>query len=358
MQKTLALVMVVKNEEKGLEKAILSCKDFVDEIIIAVDSKSSDGTLDIAKKHATEYKIFEFDDDFSEARNFAQEGVKSDWILYLDGHEYIEKCEKLQEYLNLDCDGLLITMRMENGTEFRNPRIYKNGLKFVGRIHEHPECTKTFLCLGVVAKHNRTEGQAQNAIEERDQQRNFQMQEVMLKELEKNPKDLRVLFHMACWYQTINDIHNALKYQNLYLKYSKNHGDRYYVYFIRSMLFMGRNRLFRAFWAINQADCEEPERWETEKMKGMLFFSKKQYEKALVHLVNSFQENKKDFAYKPLPRDNAGTWNLIGECFYRRGIYDKASEAFMQASGRSAQKDKIEFFKNRSNLMAKMFLGR
>jgi glycosyltransferase involved in cell wall biosynthesis len=358
MQKTLALVMVVKNEEKGLEQAILSAKPFVNEIVIAVDSASNDATLDIAKKYADVYKIFEFDNDFSDARNFAHMGVKSDWILFLDGHEILEKAEKLQEYLNLDCDGLLTTVKMENGTEFRNPRIYKNGVQFEGKIHERSQCKKTALCTGVVIKHNRVAGQSASAIAERDQQREMQMSTIMLQEIKENPKNLRVLFHLALWYQVKGNYHKALKYQNLFLKYSPASADRYFILYNRSLLFFQRGKLFRAFWAISRAGLAEPNRWETEKMKGLIYFARGKYEKALPCLVDSFNQNTKDYAYKPLKRDDAGTWSLIGECFYQCGIYDKASTSFGLASERAEEKKQKDFFKKRQQLMVNMLLGR
>ena len=357
MQKKLALVMVVKDEEKGLEKAILSARPFVDEIHISVDSKSSDKTLEIAKRFTSNVKVFDWCDDFAKARNDAHADVKTDWILFLDGHEYIEKCEKLQEYLNLDCDGLLTTVKMENGTEFRNPRIYKTGVQFHGSYHERSQCKKTALCTGVVIKHNRTEGQNISAIQERDKQRDYLLPKSMKQALAENPKDLRALFHFALWYQTKGDYRNTLKYQNLFLKWSPASSDKYYILFNRSMLFMGKNKLFRAFWAINKANEAEPNRWETEKMKGLIFFARGSYEKALTCFVDSFNNNKQDYAYKPLKRDDAGTWNLIGECFYRRGVYSKASTAFGLASQGTQDKVLKDFFKQRQQLMVNILIG-
>jgi tetratricopeptide (TPR) repeat protein len=121
-------------------------------------------------------------------------------------------------------------------------------------------------------------------------------------------------------------------------------------------LALGRN--FRSFLAISRADIEEPNRWENEKMKGILFFDSKKYEKALQCLVNSFNANTKDHLYKPFPRDDAGTWNLIGECFYSRGVYDKASTAFKMASDTVSDEHQKKFFGDRASLMLDMLGGR
>jgi glycosyltransferase involved in cell wall biosynthesis len=355
MKKTLALVMVVKNEEKGLEKAILSCKNFVDEIIIAVDSSSDDGTLEIAKKYATLYKIFDWNDDFAEARNFAQEDVKSDYILFLDGHEYVEKCEKLQEFLERDAEGLLVSIRMETGAEFRSPRIYLNGLKFSGRVHEKVLCNNVVIFPYFIIQHNRLGGQAKGSADIRERQRADMMERIMGEEIKKDPSNVRASFHLALYYHSVAKYSLAFKYEKLYLKYSKLPGERYYLLFHRSLVFLSLGKRFRAFWALSRAEAEEPKRWETEKLRGMILFEAGKYEKALVSLVNSFNQNEKEHAYKPWRRDDAGTWNLIGECFFRRGVYAKACTAFEQASEQAEGKQKY-FFQQRAKLMEKMAL--
>lgn len=358
MKKTLALVMVVKNEEKGLEKAILSCRDFVDKIYISVDSASTDKTLDIACKYTSHVKKFNWCDDFAKARNEAHAEVKEDWILFLDGHEFVEKCERLDEFLNLPADGLLTVIKMENGAEFENPRIYKNGVQFEGAVHEKQNCKAVARYPFFVVKHNRIEGQAVEAIEARDKQRDDQLPRIMGAQVKKDKRNTRALFHLALYYASKKDYKKVIKYSRLYLKYSKLTEERWYVAFNRSLAFLGLKQYFRAFWAINKAEHELPERWENEKLKGLIFFEKGQYEKALDCFVSSFNKNPKNHSYKPWSRDDAGTWNIIGECFFRRGVYDKASIAFDRASELAEKEIQKEFFKKRAILMAEMNKGR
>src|SRR3990172_994692 len=355
MKKTLALVMVVKNEEKGLEKAILSCNDFVDYIEIAVDSCSNDRTLEIAKKYATHWKIFNWDDDFSKARNFAHQGVPADYFLFLDGHEYVEKCDNLEKYLSADFDGLLVSIKMETGAEFRSPRIYKRGCQFSGRVHEKVLCNKVGVFPYFIIQHNRLGGQAKGAADIRERQREDMMERIMGEEIKNDPSNVRASFHLALFYHSVAKYNLAFKYEKLYLKWSRLPGERYYLLFHRSLVFLSLGKRFRAFWALSRAESEEPKRWETEKLRGMILFEAGKYEKALVCLVNSFNKNEKEYAYKPWPRDDAGTWNLIGECFFRRGVYVKACTAFEQASEQAEGKQKY-FFKQRANLMQKMAL--
>lgn len=65
---TLSLCMIVKNEEKNIEKCLNSVASIVDEIII-MDTGSKDKTIEIVNHfHA---KIFNYcwDENFSNARN-------------------------------------------------------------------------------------------------------------------------------------------------------------------------------------------------------------------------------------------------------------------------------------------------
>ncbi len=85
----LTVVILTKNSEKTLEKALLSVVDISGEIII-VDDFSTDKTLKIAKKFKT--KIYKKKlNDFSDQRNFALKKSKSAWILFLDSDEFLSK---------------------------------------------------------------------------------------------------------------------------------------------------------------------------------------------------------------------------------------------------------------------------
>ena len=83
----ISVSMIVKNEESCLEKCLESVKDF-DEIII-VDTGSTDRTVEIAKKYTDKIYYFEWCDDFSKARNFANSKCSGDWILSNDADQIL-----------------------------------------------------------------------------------------------------------------------------------------------------------------------------------------------------------------------------------------------------------------------------
>jgi tetratricopeptide (TPR) repeat protein len=81
-----SLTMIAKNEENTIEAAVDSVRPYVDEVVIGVDDKSEDGTLEIAKRIGDEVYEFEFL-DFADARNKAIEHSTGDWWMCIDAHE-------------------------------------------------------------------------------------------------------------------------------------------------------------------------------------------------------------------------------------------------------------------------------
>lgn len=80
--------MIVKDEERTLERCLKAAKPLVDDIIIA-DAGSTDRTVEIARQMGAAVYPFTWVDDFSAARNFALEKSDGDWNLVLDADETV-----------------------------------------------------------------------------------------------------------------------------------------------------------------------------------------------------------------------------------------------------------------------------
>lgn len=87
---TIALCMIVKNEEEYIRECLKNVRSFVDEIII-VDTGSTDGTKEILNELQIDYIDYKWNSDYSAARNYAISHVKSDWIIMLDADEIMSK---------------------------------------------------------------------------------------------------------------------------------------------------------------------------------------------------------------------------------------------------------------------------
>jgi len=73
-KKTIALAMIVKNEEVLLERAIKSCEWIPYKFIL--DTGSVDRTVEIAKAHGAEtYLDFVWTDSFCDAQNYLLEKI-------------------------------------------------------------------------------------------------------------------------------------------------------------------------------------------------------------------------------------------------------------------------------------------
>lgn len=140
--------MIVKNEEKNIEKALSWGKGVVSEQIV-VDTGSTDRTVELAEKMGAKVYHFEWIDDFSAAKNFAISKAKYEWIALLDADEYFseEDAKKLLFYIrqlneskydiiatawvHINNDGRVIAV----GTQ---TRVFRNhpGIRYKNRIHE------------------------------------------------------------------------------------------------------------------------------------------------------------------------------------------------------------------------------
>ncbi len=85
---TLSLCMIVKNEQPNLVRCLSSVKAAVDEMIV-VDTGSTDRTKELAAVFGAKVFDFDWDEDFSSARNFSLSKATGDWILVLDADETV-----------------------------------------------------------------------------------------------------------------------------------------------------------------------------------------------------------------------------------------------------------------------------
>jgi len=97
---SLAVSMIVRNEEKNIVRCLLSVKPIADEMIV-VDTGSSDRTRDIAKALGAQVYDLPWSGDFAAARNFSLSKATAAWVLSLDADEVISELDhaRLKEVL-------------------------------------------------------------------------------------------------------------------------------------------------------------------------------------------------------------------------------------------------------------------
>src|SRR5690349_2282865 len=84
----LALVMIARDAEASIARALESARPHVDRMIV-VDTGSSDATREAAAGCGAEVSAFAWCDDFSAARNAALARSDAAWNLVMDSDEWI-----------------------------------------------------------------------------------------------------------------------------------------------------------------------------------------------------------------------------------------------------------------------------
>lgn len=92
----ISAIYLVKNEEEFLERSVSTVIDQCHEVII-INQKSTDGTLDIARKLAERHKsiqVHDWQEDFDDiceyvARNKSKDLATGDWLLVLDADQLL-----------------------------------------------------------------------------------------------------------------------------------------------------------------------------------------------------------------------------------------------------------------------------
>ncbi len=85
---TLAVALIVKNEEKHLKACLDTVKGWVDEIVI-LDSGSADRTEEIARQYTDKFYTNLDWPGFGKQRQLAQQYVTADYVLWLDADERV-----------------------------------------------------------------------------------------------------------------------------------------------------------------------------------------------------------------------------------------------------------------------------
>jgi len=218
-QPLISACMIVKDEERLLDRCLTSFKGAFDELIIA-DTGSKDRTGEIARGHGA--KVLSFTScngpdgrirDFSIARNYAVDQALGRWILWMDADDVLQPGgpEKLRELAARgDFAGLQVTVRW-NRDSWLQTRLFKNEPRnrFVGRIHEFPRVHggKIEKAREIVVQHLPDKTGKEGSTD-----RNLRL---LALEVKENPHDLRALFHYG------NALRLTKKYEEAILRYTQ-----------------------------------------------------------------------------------------------------------------------------------------
>ena len=140
--------LIVKNEEARLDKCLAVIKKVIDTVpgeIVVVDTGSTDGTVEIAKKYTDKVYDFEWIDDFAAARNFGLSKCSGEWFMYLDADEVLdEDVAPLVEFLKNESESVngegAVGERTAVKPKKGNKRAYANSARLVLKNYADSAC--------------------------------------------------------------------------------------------------------------------------------------------------------------------------------------------------------------------------
>jgi len=293
MKPFISLCMIVKNEEKVLERCLRSAAHLVDEVII-VDTGSTDKTKEIAATFTSNIFDFTWIDDFSAARNFAGSKASGDWIVVLDADEYVDEdnfeifIQELKEDQNqFDAYSAKILNFTGNFGESliqnNHDRVYKNNneIMYYRKIHEQfKHITNKPLNIKKSSLLIFHSGYLNQVVQEKD--KGSRNSELIGNEMNSGQNNAFDNFNLGNEYASKGDYSKALEY---YLEAYKGKTDFRMNWVSIALIqiiicLMQLKRYKDALTLINDAENMYTSSAEVPFLKGEIFFLRRQLEEA------------------------------------------------------------------------------
>jgi glycosyltransferase involved in cell wall biosynthesis len=241
--KKISAVMIVKDEADFIEKCIKSIYEDVDEIVV-VDTGSTDDTKSLAQACGDKVQVFDFEwcDDFSKARNFANEKATGDWCLSVDADEVITGLRGLRDKLIHPYQAFRINTRnytdkttatgwIPNIGEYEQEictgwfpsekiRFWRNDprVKFEFPVHEVVEQSIYFLGYSIITDYSIQVHHYGRTRQDYEYGHGNKYYNLLHKQFESGADDLRSLEQLATQAQGIFKFDEALKFWHEVLK--------------------------------------------------------------------------------------------------------------------------------------------
>ncbi|MCY6353970.1 TPR domain-containing glycosyltransferase [Clostridium sp. ZS2-4] len=254
----LSITMIVKNEEKNLERCLKSVKPLIDnglaELII-VDTGSDDKTVDIAKRYTDRVYFHPWQGSFSEARNWSISLAEGQYIFIMDADYEIEdkiynfiKFFKGKDYKNYNTFSVKIKdyddSEYKKYTIISQYLIFKNDGSFYysGNVHNQPNFNKPIKNFDLTIFHY---GYIMDSKEIKEGK--FKRTANLLKrELQKDPNNIYYRYQLTHSY-SMNDNHmESLNQSKIFMKILNKEplNYEYVMYYITAAMTNFINKLY------------------------------------------------------------------------------------------------------------------
>ena len=227
---TLAIVMIVKNEEESLARCLKQAAGLADKIYIT-DTGSTDRTREIAAAYGAVVTDYVWNQDFAAARNFALSQSDCDWNLVLDADEYLAEGSRkdLEDFLK--CPDKIGAIELKNYymeemqggkqemayTYLYVSRLLPGGVRFTGRIHEQVDSELPLVSVPLLFEHD-------GYLKQGKAERNLP---ILFEEIEKEPTDSYFLYQAAETLRGLKRYPEACRYYERFYAHVPERGTGY-----------------------------------------------------------------------------------------------------------------------------------
>ena len=314
--------------------------------MIIVDTGSSDGTIEIAKKYGAKILNYEWDQNFSNARNFSIQSAVSDWILLMDGDDVLEKddVEKFIQVVNQSqMEGhyfrTLSYVGSEPGKDVvlnLNLRLLRNNkkYKYIYPIHEQLTCLEgqmdysKFPTEDIRVHHYGYLNTV--AVEKNKRVRNIS---IIQEELQKNPNNNFQCFNLANEYYALGQLDKAIDlFNQVYHKMDPREGYAVKLTIRRVMCFDELGRYEQALAAIEEGLNKYSNFTDLIFVRGCIYLKLRRYTLALDSFERCIELGVPPVYLEYL--NGCGTYrpfHAMGEIYFILEDYDKAIFCFDKA---------------------------
>lgn len=328
----MTLCLIVKNESKYLAKCVSSAADIVSKTVI-IDTGSKDDTPAIARSLADEFHSIPFENDFSKARNFALQFVKTPWVLYLDADESFETldAENLLQCVSEAPDsvwGYQLTRYNFFGTggwyTSKNLKVFRNSpqIFYEGSVSE--SATKSIQRNGgqivdapVLLNHY---GHCRS-VQDRDAKAHYYLK-LMQGEIEKKGPNSRLMGYIGMILRTLGRFEEGLETASKGLSLSPDSAHSHYC---KAQVLRSMNRIEEALIHYQKASELSPNDPTFWNMVGLMHMTLGRYDEA----EECFQ---KTYALNPIL---IHAYVNLGLLHQAKGNDEKALECFEWVAGRN-----------------------
>lgn len=337
----LSQCMIVKNEERNIEKALSWGKGIVWEQIV-VDTGSTDRTVEVAKRLGAKVFHFPWQDDFSAAKNFAVSKASGDWIAFLDADEYfpLEEPKKLMPLLErFDREGYCAVMTSwfqvrEDESIFaggKQIRLFKRteGLVYQNRIHEvlvlHGKGILSYTAdaADLLAIYH-TGYTGSDAYNKEKGERNIRL---LLMELKEHPDNYPLMSYLGDAYLRKRDSKEAKRWYYMAIERMPDKLHRHdmisaMTFWKLMMILIEENDEKALLKLYEKAVRSLPQESDFDFIVGRFYAKKNEFEKAAFHLkrcLSLLETYGNDNCGVVVTGDLLGAWELLAFCCYQTG---------------------------------------